>query len=116
MINLQKGSVYETIGNGPVEYIGIDRYLGHSSYQFRRLNDGQMTYIRPDTLDEFLAPDESIETVKQQRDELVAALRGVADTLDELSQEQSIARLQGGAAGAASGIRKSIIKIAGGAA
>lgn len=55
------------------------------------------------------------EKLKTKSDMLLAALHGVAETLDELSQEQSVSRLQGGAVGTASGIRLSIIKILGGA-
>lgn len=55
------------------------------------------------------------EKLKTKSDMLLAALHGVAHTLDELSREQSVSTLQGGAAGAASGIRLSIIKILGGA-
>lgn len=185
MITLQKGAVYQSRHNGMVEYIGLDRFWGEYTHQFRRLAVGDMTYIQPEQLDEFLAPQETLETVKQQlaeaqqerqkehdlrvrlagelenanarleaaekeissmlsgitisiptdtmeqeiasqvrlstaklkarSDALLSALHGVADILDELSQEQSASSLQGGAAGAASGIRLSIIKILGGA-
>lgn len=56
-----------------------------------------------------------INKLTERHEQLLAALHGVADTLDELSQEQSTSSLQGGAAGTASGIRLSIIKILGGA-
>lgn len=73
MISLKIGEVYKSRSNGMVEYIGTDRYLGHTSLQFRRLSAGDMTYINPDHLDDFLEPQEMLESVKQQRDDLLAA-------------------------------------------
>lgn len=52
---------------------------------------------------------------KTRFDGLLEAMHGIADTLDELSQEDAVSSLKGGAAGIASGIRKSIIKIMGAA-
>lgn len=52
---------------------------------------------------------------KARFDAMLEAMHGLADTLDELSQEDAVSSLKGGAAGAASGIRKSIIKIMGAA-
>lgn len=46
---------------------------------------------------------------------LLEAMHVLAGTLDELSQEDAVSSLKGGAAGIASGIRKSIIKIMGAA-
>lgn len=66
MITLQKGAVYKSRCNGMVEYIGLDRFCGETTHQFRRLTYGGMTYIQPEQLDEFLAPQETLETIKQQ--------------------------------------------------
>ena len=52
---------------------------------------------------------------KARFDAMLEAMHGVAGILDELSQEDAVSSLKGGAAGAASGIRKSIIKIMGAA-
>lgn len=52
---------------------------------------------------------------KTRFDGLLEAMHGIAGTLDELSQEDAVSSLKGGAAGIASGIRKSIIKIMGAA-
>lgn len=52
---------------------------------------------------------------KARFDAMLEAMHGMAGILDELSQEDAVSRLKGGAAGAASGIRKSIIKIMGAA-
>lgn len=50
---------------------------------------------------------------KARFDAMLEAMHGMAGILDELSQEDAVSSLKGGAAGAASGIRKSIIKIMG---
>jgi hypothetical protein len=52
---------------------------------------------------------------KARFDAMLEAMHGMAGILDELSQEDAVSSLKGGAAGAASGIRKSIIKIMGAA-
>ena len=74
MINLQKGVVYKSRYNGMVEYKGLDRFCGETTYMFRRLSIGDMTYIRLDQIDDFLEPQETMESLKQQRDELLVAL------------------------------------------
>lgn len=52
-----------------------------------------------------------VERLIAREKALLAAMDGIASALDELSHEESVSSLKGGAAGAASGIRKSIVKI-----
>lgn len=202
MITLQKGAIYKHERYGMIEYQCIDTFANQRNFDFRQVSTGRSKLLSADEVEVMLSQQETIESVKQQRDDLLtaqqdhqrlvrqldvllngeagaaqqaslcdlvaqvdkflrddygnkhsaallglkisiptdameqeiassvrmetkklktksdmllAALHGVADTLDELSQEQSVSTLQGGAAGAASGIRLSIIKILGGA-
>lgn len=202
MITLQKGAIYKHERYGLIEYQRIDTFANQRNFDFRQVSTGRSKLLSADEVEVMLSRQETIESVKQQRDDLLAAqqdhqrlvrqldvllngeagaaqqaslcdlvaqvdkflrddygnrrsaallglkisiptdameqeiassvrrateklktksdmllaaLHGVAETLDELSQEQSVPRLQGGAVGAASGIRLSIIKILGGA-
>ena len=81
MITLQKGAVYKSRHNGAVEYIGRDRFYGETTHKFRRLNYGGTSYVLPEELDDFLEPKETLESVKQQRDELVSVLESTRDRL-----------------------------------
>jgi len=89
MITLQKGAVYKSRWNGMVEYIGLDRFHGETTHKFRRLAYGGTTYIQPEQLDEFLAQQETLETVKQQRDELLAATKVLLEVLNKYGSTTS---------------------------
>lgn len=74
MNNLQKGVIYQHANFGMLEYIRVDNFHGERTLEFRQVSNGKSKYLFPSEVEAMLAPQETIETVKQQRDELLAAL------------------------------------------
>lgn len=74
MINLQKGAIYQHPNFGPLEYLRVDEFYGQRTLEFRQVSNGKSRYLLPEAVEKILATVETIETVKQQRDELSQAL------------------------------------------
>ncbi|MDM5067266.1 hypothetical protein OB952_07790 [Aeromonas salmonicida] len=56
---------------------------------------------------------DELQRVKEEQAALIEFIKETADVLDELSSEILISRLKGGAAGAASGLRKAVASLSG---
>lgn len=77
MSNLQKGVIYQNSNFGMLEYIRVDNFRGERTLEFRQVSDGKSRYLFPSEVEAMLAPQETIEAVRQQRDELLAAIEGL---------------------------------------
>lgn len=54
---------------------------------------------------------DELQRVKEEQTALIEFIKSTADVLDELSSETNTSRLKGGAAGAASGLRKAVVRL-----
>ncbi len=54
---------------------------------------------------------DELQRVKEEQTALIEFIKSTADVLDELSSETNTSRLKGGAAGAASGLRKAVARL-----
>lgn len=75
MITLQKGAIYQHGNFGMLEYLRVDTFHGQRTLEFRQVSNGRSRYLFPEQVEEMLAKQETIETVKKQLDDLLSKLR-----------------------------------------